>query len=297
MPQNKRYILLVDDALEDALLIRRAFAKVGGDKYALVHAQLLSEALACVRKQQFDVILLDLKLPDNAGIEGIRTLQQAANGATIIVLSGNNSPTVAAEAIAAGARDFMLKDATMGPIPYAVELCRARDILAAQEEKLLARTTELQALNEQLEREIEERKRIKEELAKTEIYYRTLFDLSTAGILLQDENGNILEANDAICKTFGYSRDELVGKNVRVMIPPEHHAAVDRNIAEILSGKTLDHEVVNCTKDGTLRYYRLREKAITLPNAGRHIIVSAEDITEQKLAMENKETFGASVSG
>ena len=296
MAQNKRYILIVDDALEDALLIRRAFAKAGGDKYAVVHAQLLSEALSCVTKQRFDVILLDLKLPDNAGIDGIRTLQQASNGATIIVLSGNHSPNIAAEAIAAGAKDFMLKDPTMGPIPYAVELCRARDILAAQEQQLLARTNELQALKEKLDCEIEERKRIKEELAKTESYYRTLFDLSTAGILLQDEKGNILEANDAICKTFGYSRDELVGKNVRVMVPPEYHSEIDRNIAEILSGKTLDHEVVNCTKDGSRRRYRLRERAITLPNSGRHIIVSAEDITHQRRTMEDKEISGPSVA-
>ncbi|MFH1028732.1 MAG: PAS domain S-box protein, partial [Pseudomonadota bacterium] len=135
-------------------------------------------------------------------------------------------------------------------------------------------------------RDITESKRAEEALRESEERYRTLFDLSPSGILLIDINGNILETNDSICKSFGYSREELVGQNVRLFMPPGRKNLVDQDISTILSTGIFTHDVLNVRKDGTLFQMNLHEVAVTLPDGGRGILTIANDITERKQAEE-----------
>jgi PAS domain S-box-containing protein len=130
--------------------------------------------------------------------------------------------------------------------------------------------------------DITERIEAEESRAEREQLYRTLFNLSPASILLLDSLGCILELNDAVCKTYGYKREELLGKNVRILVPAEQHAQVEKNIAEILSGKVLHHEVVNIGKMGTIHLADLRETAVPLPGGGMGILTHWTDITERK---------------
>jgi PAS domain S-box-containing protein len=135
-------------------------------------------------------------------------------------------------------------------------------------------------------RDITELKRVEESLAEREQLYRALFDLSPAGILLSDAAGRIMEVNDALCKNFGYTREELLGKNVRVLVPADRHPEVEQFGAEILSGKTLQHEVINIGKKGTLHRMELRETSIPLPGDEMGILTVSTDITERKRAEE-----------
>ncbi|MBI5216873.1 MAG: PAS domain S-box protein [Ignavibacteriae bacterium] len=119
-------------------------------------------------------------------------------------------------------------------------------------------------------------------LSEQEQQYRTLFDLSPVGILVEDTNGFILRANATICRSLGYSLDELVGVHVSKLNPPAFVNEIDEHTQRILSGETLIHEVQNIKKDGTLCYVELYETAITLPNHEPGILVIAKDITERK---------------
>jgi two-component system, cell cycle sensor histidine kinase and response regulator CckA len=130
--------------------------------------------------------------------------------------------------------------------------------------------------------DITEQKRAKEALAEREERYRSLFDLSPAGILLEDAEGNILEANPAMCRIFGYAREELCGRNVRMLAHPELHAEVDQHIANLLAGKTLLHEIDNVGKDGQLRRVELHEMSVTLPDGRRGILAIVNNITERR---------------
>ncbi|MDB6028936.1 MAG: hypothetical protein JWM68_5159 [Verrucomicrobiales bacterium] len=123
-------------------------------------------------------------------------------------------------------------------------------------------------------------------------FYRTFFDLSLGGILLEDKSGTILEVNKAICTLFGYSREELLGKNIRMLVPLHRHHEIEGHIAEILAGKTLQHEVENVAKDGSLRRIEVRETAILLSDGTQGILIAAEDMTERRKAENQLRILG-----
>jgi PAS domain S-box-containing protein len=118
--------------------------------------------------------------------------------------------------------------------------------------------------------------------ADTEQRYRVLFDLCPVGILLSDSSGRILEINDFLSGNFGYAREELLGKNVSVLIPASRQSEIVQHRAEILSGKTLQHEVDNIGKTGTLHRMELKETPIPLPGGETGILTVSTDITERK---------------
>ena len=148
--------------------------------------------------------------------------------------------------------------------------------------------------------DITERKQVEWALAKQEALYRTLFELSPDGILLEDANGNILDANQALCQSFGYSREELLRQNVRCFVPPEGRHEVEAHLATLRAGQTLEHEVWNLRKDGERCLMRLNEKPLALPDGRQGILVVARDITQSKRGELIKEVFlslGAKLSG
>ncbi len=131
-----------------------------------------------------------------------------------------------------------------------------------------------------------ERKHAEDELQKKEIRYRTLFNVSPSGIVLADLDGIIIDLNESFCKSVLYTRDELIGKNIRILIPKQNHTEVEENIKEILSGNIVEHVVINIKKDGTLCDMELRESLVSLPDGRKGILTAANDITERKRAAE-----------
>ncbi|MBU1299910.1 MAG: PAS domain S-box protein [Bacteroidetes bacterium] len=129
-----------------------------------------------------------------------------------------------------------------------------------------------------------EHKRAEEELAEREKRYRALFDLSPSGIVLEDVEGNIVDVNEAFCKSLGYSREELVGNNVRMVVPPEQIRNIESNIALLRSGKALQHVIEDVRKDGTRCLMELYETLISLPDGREGFLGVAHDITERKRA-------------
>ncbi len=139
--------------------------------------------------------------------------------------------------------------------------------------------------------DISERKQAESALARQEALYRTLFDLSPDGIVLEDANGNILDVNQALCRAFGYPREALLHQNVRWFVPPEHQGAVEAHLATLRSGQSLEHEVWNVRRSGERCLMRLSEKPLALPNGRQGILVVARDITQSKRAEMTKEVF------
>ena len=149
-----------------------------------------------------------------------------------------------------------------------------------------------------VEQDVTERLRTQEQLemqaralAKKEELYRTLFELSPDGILLEDANGNILDANQAFCRTAGYSRPELLGQHVRRLVPPDGHGEVEAHLAALRAGQGLEHETENIRKNGERCLMRLNETPLTLPDGRQGILVVARDVTASKRAELTKEVF------
>jgi PAS domain S-box-containing protein len=131
-------------------------------------------------------------------------------------------------------------------------------------------------------KEENKRKAVEKTLIESEKRFRKMFELSPAGIILIDEKGNIIEVNSSFCETLGYSRKELIGKNIRIFASPRIDNEIEDNISRILSGKTIIHEVKNIKKDGTSCLIELYETMINLPDGTPGILSVSNDVTEKK---------------
>ncbi len=121
---------------------------------------------------------------------------------------------------------------------------------------------------------------------REELYHR-LFELMPGSVALMDARGTIIDANPAFCRQIGYPRELLVGSHVS-RFSRETAEGIERNIARMMAGEILDHQVTNVQADGSLRYYDLREAAITLPDGSRGILALANDVTDRLRAEQQK---------
>jgi sigma-B regulation protein RsbU (phosphoserine phosphatase) len=105
-----RHVLLIEDSSRDSELIERQFRAAGAVCTFTVHPR-LSAALQELRagKEKFDLILLDLGLPDNIGLEALHHVRAAAPRIPTIVLTGRADEQLATEALHYGAQDYLVK--------------------------------------------------------------------------------------------------------------------------------------------------------------------------------------------
>ena len=101
-------VLIVEDNPGDAALIRRALRSVKSREFQISHVSRLSAALECIHRS-FDVVLLDLNLPDSNDLETLRELRARVPHLPIIVVTGIEDRRKAVEALANGAQDYLVK--------------------------------------------------------------------------------------------------------------------------------------------------------------------------------------------
>ncbi|MBN1413352.1 MAG: fused response regulator/phosphatase [Spirochaetales bacterium] len=102
-------LLLVEDNLGDARLIREAISETELINVTITHVERLSELKKTLATQTFDMIILDLTLPDASGLETVRYTAEYAQETAIIVLTGLNDGDLAIRAVQEGAQDYLIK--------------------------------------------------------------------------------------------------------------------------------------------------------------------------------------------
>ena len=122
-------ILLVEDNSEDAEFLRLCLAQQN-HSVTLTRASLISEAVTALDNERFDVVLLDLNLPDGRGVECVERIREAEDMIPIVVLSGHGDEDFAVEILTRGVQDYLVKWEGDGriilrAIRYAIERKRA----------------------------------------------------------------------------------------------------------------------------------------------------------------------------
>ncbi|MDJ0702958.1 MAG: EAL domain-containing protein [Leptolyngbyaceae cyanobacterium MO_188.B28] len=107
--------LLVEDNWSDAQLFEAIVNSSELGKPKLHHAERFDEAVTVLGKNSFDVVLLDLHLPDGQGLDLIKQLKKLAPQTPIIVLTGLQNQTIATAALQEGAQDYLVKSDTFSP--------------------------------------------------------------------------------------------------------------------------------------------------------------------------------------
>lgn len=100
-------ILLVEDNRADIIMLQELLSEVSTVQFEVVPATLLSAATTQLKQASFDVILLDLSLPDAHGLETIVQVQAQAPSVPIVVMTGLDNEELAVDAVRQGAQDYL----------------------------------------------------------------------------------------------------------------------------------------------------------------------------------------------
>jgi two-component system, cell cycle sensor histidine kinase and response regulator CckA len=269
-------ILLVEDNPGDALLIQEILAEISSVKFDLVHVERLNPALEQLKSQAFDVILLDLLLPDSQGFETFVRVHSQSGQIPIVVLTGLNDETLAIQAMQAGAQDYLVKgqvsgsDLLMRSIRYAIE-----------------------------------RKRIQADLYRREQEFRTLAENAPDIIARFDHDFRHLYVNRAVEAATGLSAQDFLGKTNREMGMPEMQVEQWEHVLQQVfrTGEQMSFDFEFPTSNG-LRYYQSRcVPEFRIDGTVESVLGITRDVTEQKqleaqfLRAQRLESLGTLASG
>jgi len=194
-PEFQPRLLLVDD--EPRLLSSLYELLRVQAHYQLVTATNGAEALAALSRQHFDLLLLDLRLPDMSGHEIMDFVNAREIDCDVIVMSGEAGIEAAIGALKRGAYDYLRK-------PY-----NPPELLKTVENALQKRRLAV------------ENTRIAQRLENSEKMYRYLVDSSPDIIYTLNHEGCFTFVNDRAYQLLGYTRDELIGRHYSVLVHEE----------------------------------------------------------------------------
>lgn len=180
-------VLVVEDSFTQAQIHQMNLLRRG---FQVEWVTNLHEVLIRLKDPGIDVVLLDLSLPDSRGIDTFFKVKTAAEGVPVVVMSAMDDEETALEALHGGAQDYLIKG---------------------------------QATNDMLVRCLRyafERGRVEQELRDSEKRLRLIIENSYDAFIAFDASGQIRGWNHQAENTFGWSRDEVLGRNLADTIIP-----------------------------------------------------------------------------
>ncbi|MGJ8653705.1 MAG: response regulator [Opitutaceae bacterium] len=225
-------ILLLENHEADAHLVTE-YLDLSALTHQLTIVNRLSEGIELLGQYAFDLILVDLSLPDSQGIQTLERLAEHAESKAIIVLTGANDERLSLEALKTGAQDYLVKDTLNG------EVLR-RSIRYAIERANMLRRAEAHAL----------------EIKHSEILLRHIFDANTDAMLILTPQYEIKFLNPAAGELLEASSESLVGE----IFP-----------FELQEGKATELEIPS--PDGSIRLVELTGVDLIWEGAGALLVI------------------------
>lgn len=187
-------LLLVDD---EPLLLKSLFSILLPHGYHVETAAGGHDASARLRQQHFDLVLLDLGMPDISGYEVLDFVTSNGIDTSVIVVSGDSSINSAIRALRSGADDFLRK-------PYEPEEMLHTVARALAKRKL-----------------VKENELMSKQLHQSEKWHRYLVNNSPDLIYTLDHDGNFTFLNDTVETLLGYRKEDLLGKHYSTIVHEE----------------------------------------------------------------------------
>lgn len=264
--KKKYHVLIIEDNIGDYTLVED-----------FLYEQILTPDIKWVRNYQaakkilsdpankFDVILLDLSLPDKTGEQLIKEIVKLSMLTPLIVLTGYADNDFGVKSLSMGVSDYILKD----------------DLTAVSLYKSIVYSSE--------------RIKIIADLERSEKKYGDLFHLSPLPMWVFDlETYGFLDVNKAAILHYGYSREEFLSMTIKDIRPEEDVALLEETVhkyktqVELFINETFKH----IKKDGTVINVDIKSSLVQFNERPAKIIL-ANDITEKvkyfdALKLQNK---------
>jgi two-component system, cell cycle sensor histidine kinase and response regulator CckA len=243
-------VLLVEDNPGDARLFAELLRDAGAGQWNLTQVDRLAHALDRLKREPFDVVLLDLSLPDADGLDTLIRVHTEAPKVPIVVLTGHDDEALAVRAVRAGAQDYLVKgrmdgDLLLRSIRYASERGRAIEALERREE-----------------------------------HYRSLIENSMDLISILNLDGTIRYVSPSHERMLGYPLEELIGKNVLSFIHAQDKARVQSALKSGNNGRPVECRARH--SDGSWRVLESFSRDLSHIPGVSGMVVNARDITERK---------------
>ncbi|MDX8125862.1 EAL domain-containing protein [Methylomonas sp. OY6] len=249
MSRNQSRILIVDD---DPGTVR-ALAEILKDIGKVHFTTKSTDAVEMAMSVAPDFIILDVEMPELNGIDVCALIKSnpAFNDVPVLFVTAHSDIDIETRALTAGAIDFIEKP----PHPLLVET-RVRNYLALKQ-----RTDHLKKLALAVEQ-------------------------SSESVIITDIDGNIEYVNDTFLRNTGYSQQEVIGENPRILASGKTPAETFVELWSALTGgKNWKGEFINRRKDGSEYIELVTISPIRQPDGKiTHYLSVQTDITHQKAA-------------
>lgn len=216
-----RLLYLEDDPADVELVLEILAREQPG--WQITVARDRSSFEAALKANKPDLLITDYSLPDFDGLRAMEAVRSVDPLLPVIVLSGTIGDEKAAEVILNGASDYVLKG-NVSNLPTAVQraLAKSRQALAAHRAELLLKSQS------------------------------AAIAAAADGIMIADPDGTMFWLNNAFATLNGYTPEELLGKNPRILNSGKNPPGFfERLWSTVLSGKTWRAETINRRKDGS----------------------------------------------
>ncbi len=216
-------ILIVEDNPADARLVSEMLKEATLYSFSITNTCRIDDASKILKKEKFDIVLLDLGLPDNHdGLSGFETIIANNPNIPIIVLTGLNDEALGIEAVRKRAADYLVKGQLNSNV-------LVRSIRYALERKN----------NERALKESEER-------------YRGLAEAAHDMIYIIGRDGRVEYVNSFGASYLGFKPQQIIGKYQTELFSPEVAVRQENNLREVFeTGQACYHESSFVVSDKT----------------------------------------------
>ncbi len=263
--------LIVDDELQVRQLLAHILIKSDHECTLAPDAR---TARRLLEAKTFDLVLLDIIMPGESGMELLKHIRSDHPDTAVVMISTINDPTMAEETLALGAYGYVPK-----PFDANAVIINVSNALRRRELEI-----EHQSHQERLTSLVRQRTAA---LIESERRHQTLLGALPDPVIAYDPEGRATYVNEAFERTYGWSRDEVLGRRID-FVPEGEREKTSQGWQRIFAGEDVILETRRQTKDGQVLDVLIRG-AVTRDPDGQVIesVVILKDITARKKAEEN----------